>query len=138
MAKTAQEVATKFANRAAGASQDYVAGAEATNKDQAGRAIASKAIYQQALTESFGRDAYAKGLSKSGTQGWKDGVKTKGAERFASGVSASVNKYATESGKYDSARKAADALPRGLKGSAQNIAKVSAVVNALRAAKTGK
>ena len=136
--KTAQEVATKYVNRAGAATQDYVDGAQSTTKDQAARAIASKAIYQQALQESFGRDAYAKGLGKSGSQGWKDGVKNKGANRYGEGVAVSAAKYATESGKYDSARKASDSLPRGLKGSAQNLAKVAAVVNALRVAKTGK
>ena len=136
--KSAQEVAQKYVNRASAATMDYVEGAQSTTKDQAGRAIASKAIYQQALTESFGRDAYAKGLSKSGTAGWKEGVKNKGATRYGEGVSVAAGKYAAESGKFDSARKASDAMPRGIKGSAQNLAKVATVVNALRSAKTGK
>jgi hypothetical protein len=46
--------------------------------------------------------------------------------------------YAAESSRYDSARAAAAALPRGLKGSAQNMQRVSAVVAALIKTKTGK
>lgn len=135
--KSAQSVAEKFVTRAGAATQDYVNGAQQTSKDQAASAIAAKEIYKQALTASFARGSYEKGLSKSGKAGWAHGVATKGAERFGSGVAASSGKYATESGKFDSARNAASSLPRGLKGSATNLARVSAVVNALRTAKTG-
>lgn len=135
MAKSAQASAQKFVERAGAASGDYVKGAQETTKDQSARAIASKAIYQQALTASFATGSYEKGLQKSGKSGWIKGVQEKGANRFAEGVSVSASKYATESGKYDSARMAADSMPRGLKGSATNLAKVATVVNALRAAK---
>lgn len=138
MAKSAQEVSQKFVTRASAAAQDYVDGAKSTTKDQSARAIASKTIYQQALQESFGRDAYAKGLQKSGKQGWTDGVEKKGRDRYAPGVQDSASKYATESGRFDTARRAADNLPTGLKGSATNLAKVAAVMNALRAVKLGK
>lgn len=137
MAKTAQEVAQKWANRASNAQPEYAAGVQATTKDQAGRAIASKEIYKQALNESFARDAYAKGLQKAGTAKWKDKASRVGAERFSGGVSASVTDYATESAKYDNARRAADTLPRGVKGSETNLARVKAVVSALRIAKVG-
>lgn len=133
--RTAQQSAQKFVERASGASGDYVAGASSTSKDQSARAIGAKEIYKSALTASFGRDAYAKGLQKSGKSGWLDGVTKKGAERYAGGVAVSASKYATNSGKYDGARGAADSMPRGLKGSAQNLAKVATVVNALRAVK---
>lgn len=135
--KSAQSVAEKFVNRAAAASGDYVKGAQETTKDQAAAAIAAKGIYQQALTASFARDAFAKGLGKSGKAGWLNGVQKKGESRFAEGVAVSSGKYATESGKYDTARNAASSLPRGLKGSQTNLARVSAVVAALRTAKVG-
>jgi len=135
--KTAQASANKFVERASAASSDYVAGAAATTKDQAARAIGAKKIYQDALTASFGRDSYAKGLQKSGKAGWLEGVQKKGADRYSSGVSVSANKYATNSGKYDAARGAADSMPRGLKGSQTNLDKVKTVVTALRAVKLG-
>ncbi len=133
--RTAQASAQKFVERASGASGEYVSGASSTTKDQSARAIGAKEIYKSALTASFGRDSYAKGLQRSGKSGWLDGVTKKGAERYAGGVAVSASKYATNSGKYDGARAAADSLPRGLKGSATNLARVSAVVAALRAVK---
>ncbi len=135
--KSASMSSQKFVERAGAASGDYVKGAQETSKDQASRAIGSKAIWAQSLTAAISRGSYEKGLSKSGKAGWLKGVQEKGQNRFGEGVAASASKYATESGKYDSARAAADNLPRGLKGSATNLAKVAAVVNALRTAKTG-
>jgi len=135
MAKSASASAQKFVERASAASGDYVQGAEQTTKDQSAAAIGAKEIYKQALTASFTKDSYAKGLQKSGKAGWIKGVQTKGGERFASGVSASMQKYATNSAPFDSARNAAASLPRGLKGSETNLARVKAVVVALRAAK---
>lgn len=133
--KTAQASAAKFVERASGASGDYVKGAQETTKDQSARAIGAKEIYKSALTASFGRDSYAKGLSKSGKAGWLDGVVKKGGERYGSGVAVSASKYAQNSGKYDTARGAAEGMPRGLKGSETNLARVKTVVSALRAAK---
>lgn len=135
--KTASQVAQKFVERASAASNDYVTGAEQTTRDQAASAIAAKEIYKQALTASFTRDSFSKGLQKSGKAGWLRGVKEKGGARYAGGVSVSAGKYATESGKYDTARNAASSLPRGLKGSETNLARVKAVVTALRSAKVG-
>ncbi len=137
MAKTAQDSAAKFVERASAASQDYVKGVETTTKDQAANAIAAKEIMKQALTASFARDSYAKGLARSGKAGHIAGVKAKGGDRFASGVSVSSAKYAEGSGKYDQARKAADSMPRGLKGSETNLARVKAVVTAQRTVKVG-
>ncbi len=133
--RTAQESAQKFVDRASGASEDYKKGAQNTTKDQSARAIGAKKIYQDALTASFGRDAYAKGLTRSGKAGWLDGVTKKGADRYAGGVAVSASKYAQNSGKYDTARSAADSMPRGLKGSETNLARVKTVVSALRAVK---
>ncbi len=138
--KSANEAVLKWANRAGSAGGDYTQGAQTTDKDQAQRAIAAKANYQQALTESFSRDAFSKGLQKSGKSGWLAGVMEKGANNYSTGVTAdsSRSKYVTNSSRYDAARKAADTLPRGPRGSAQNLNRVSAVMNSLRAVKVGK
>lgn len=140
MAKPANQAVEKWQNRTAASSQDYVEGARTTDRDQAQRAIAAKAVYQQALTESFGRDAYAKGLQRSGKQGWQAGVEQKGAANFPTGVSSELarSKYVSNSGKYDAARRAADALPRAPRGSAANLQRVAAVANAQRAVKVAK
>ena len=135
--KSAQQSAQKFVERASSASGDYVTGAEQTTKDQAGLAIAAIPIMKQALDAAFARGAVAKGLQRSGKQGWLNGVRTKGGERFAGGIANSSAKYAANSARFDGARGAAAGLPRGMKGSETNLARVKAVVGALRQLKVG-
>lgn len=135
--KSAQASAQKFVERAGAASQDYVQGAEQTSKDQSAAAIAAAPNYAAGVQAAIARGAYAKGLQVSGKGGWLRGVQQKGANRFAEGVASGSAKYATNSGKYDPARSAADSLPRGPKGSEQNFARAKAVGQALRKMKVG-
>ncbi len=137
MAKSASQSSQKWAERAANAAQDFVEGAQSTSKDQAAAAIAAAPIYAQAVQASIARGAFAKGLQKSGKGGWLAGIQKVGAGRFAEGVGSSAGKYATNSAPFDSARNVASSMPRGLRGSPQNLAKVTAVVQALVKAKQG-
>lgn len=137
MSKSAQQSSTKFVERASAATTDYVDGVRSTTKDQNALAIAAADRHKQATTEALNRGAYAKGLQKAGKQAWVDGVTKKGQNRYADGVSNAALKYATNSGAYDGARQAADAMPRGVKGSEANFARSKAVGAALRAAKVG-
>ena len=127
----------KFVERAGAASGDYVSGAQSTSKDQSAAAIAGKANWAAGIQAAITGDRYAKGLSASGKSGWLKGVTEKGANRFAEGVASGAAKYATNSGKYDSARGAANSLPRGPKGSEQNFTRAKTVGQALRKVKVG-
>jgi hypothetical protein len=135
--KSAQASSQKFVERAGAATQDYVSGAETTTKDQAAAAIAGKANYVAGVQAAITAGRYEKGLQASGKQGWLQGIRNKGQNRFAEGVANGAAKYAQNSGKYDSARQAADSLPRGPKGSEQNFARAKAVGTALRKMKVG-
>lgn len=135
--KTAQQSSAKFVERAGAASQDYVSGAESSSKDQSMAAIAAAPNYQAGVTAAIARGAYQKGLQTSGKAGWLAGVRNKGQNRFAEGVAQGAIKYATNSGKFDSARSSADSLPRGPKGSEANYARSKAVGQALRKMKVG-
>lgn len=136
--KTASQSGAKFVERAGAASGDYVEGAKLTNKDQSAAAIAGKANYVTGIQQSIADGRYEKGLQESGKAGWLKGVTEKGANRFAEGVASGQAKYVTNSGKYDSARSAADSMPRGPKGSEGNYARAKAVGQALRKQKLGK
>jgi len=136
--KTASQSAAKFVERAGAASGDYVSGAQGTSKDQSTAGIAAAPNYAAGVQAAITRGAYAKGLQKSGKAGWLKGIVEKGANRFAEGVSAGAGKYATNSAVYDSARGAANSMPRGPKGSEANFARAKAVGQALRAVKVGK
>lgn len=133
--KTAQASAQKFADRAAASTQTYTDGVAQSTKDQAAAAIAAASIWAQATAAAAARGSFAKGLQKSGSAGWKKGVAEKGGGRYGEGVSGAGPKYATNSAPFDSARNASASMPRGLKGSPQNLQKVATVVAALVKAK---
>lgn len=135
--KSASISSPKWAERAAAAAQDYVTGAQQTTKDQAARAIAAIAIMKQALIEAIDQGRVAKGLQASGKAGWLAGIVEKGSANFSTGVTSprALSKYTQNSAKFDSARASSEGMPRGVKGSAQNLAKVSKVVSAMIAAK---
>ncbi|MEK7179972.1 MAG: hypothetical protein AAB706_00695 [Patescibacteria group bacterium] len=135
--KTASNSAKKFVERASAASGDYLSGAQSTSKDQSAAAIAGKANYAAGINAALAAGRYEKGLQKSGKSGWLKGITDKGANRFAEGVASGASKYAANSGLYDSARSAADSMPRGPKGSEANFARAKAVGQALRKLKTG-
>jgi hypothetical protein len=137
MAKSASASAGKYVERAGAASGDYVSGAASTSKDQSSLAIAGKANWAAGIQAAITGGRYEKGLQASGKSGWLKGIQDKGANRYAEGVSSGASKYATNSGKYDGARSAADSLPRGPKGSEANFARAKAVGQALRKAKIG-
>ncbi len=137
--KTASQSVQKWQQRAGGAVGDYESGARSTTKDQAAAAIAAKGNWQQGIQAAISKGLYEKGLGRSGKGGWLAGVTEKGVANFGTGVASSVasQKYAENSGRFDSARNAAASVARGPKGSPQNLQRVAAVANALRAAKVG-
>lgn len=137
MSKTATQSATKWAERAATAGGAYGEGARTTTKDQSANAIAAKTLWAAGVQEAVSKDRFAKGLQKSGKQGWLNGITEKGEMNYATGVSSqsASSSYSANSGKYDGARNAAASMPRAAKGSPANLARVGAVVSALRAIK---
>lgn len=135
--KSAQQSAQKYVDRAGAATADYAAGARETTKDQAANAIAGAKNYEAGIQASIAAKRYEKGLSASGKAGWLKGITEKGQNRYGEGVASGAGKYATNSGKYDTARSTADNMPRGPKGSETNFQRAKAVGQALRKAKTG-
>ena len=138
--KTASQSSGKWQSNSQSGANNYVRGAQETTKDQAALAIAAKANWKAGLDAAVAAGSFEKGLQRSGKSGWIAGVTEKGAANYGTGVgaAASATKYATNSGKYDSARGAAASVARGPKGSAGNLQRVAAVMAAERAVKIGK
>lgn len=95
---TAQEFAEKWANRASAAQGDYVAGVQRTDKDPTALAIAALPRMKARVIEAIDSGKVAAGLRRAGKQGWIDGVVSKGANNYSSGVLASKEKVATAAG----------------------------------------
>jgi hypothetical protein len=89
---SAQEVAQKWAQRAGAAAQDYVAGAQRTDKDPTALAIAAQPRMRARILEAIDSGKVTAGLRRAGRQGWLDGITSKGASNYSSGVSAAQGK----------------------------------------------
>src|SRR4051812_41487406 len=85
---TAQEAAAKWSSRASAASQDYVAGAQRTDKDPTALAIAAGPRYLQQVQAAYQSGKYAAGLGRAGRDGWLRGITSKGATNYSTGVNA--------------------------------------------------
>jgi hypothetical protein len=90
----AATVAAKWAQRASQAQADYVRGAETTDKDPSALAIAALPRYLQRVQEAFNSGKTANALRRSGKAGWLQGITSKGAANYATGVSAAQDKFA--------------------------------------------
>lgn len=95
---TAQEVAAKWAQRAGAASQDYLQGAQRTEKDPTALAIAAGPRYLMEVQNAYNSGKWANRLRTVGRQGWLDGITTKGVTNYQTGVSQSQDKVAAAFG----------------------------------------
>jgi hypothetical protein len=91
---SAQEAAAKWSQRASAASQDYVTGAQRTDKDPTALAIAAGPRYLQQVQQAYNSGKYAAGLRRAGRDGWLNGITTKGAQNYSTGVNAATEKFA--------------------------------------------
>lgn len=89
---SSQQVAQKWAQRAGAAAQDYVNGAQQTDKDPTALAIQAIPRMRARVLEAIDTGKVAAGLRRSGKQGWLEGITSKGASNYSSGVSAAQGK----------------------------------------------
>lgn len=98
--KSISAAASKWAARAGVAVNDYTNGVANTQKDQAGLAAAAQPQWAAGVQAAATAGTFAAGLQRAGTAGWKAGVASKGAQRYAPGVTASQPKYTARFGPF--------------------------------------
>jgi hypothetical protein len=135
--KPVAQLSQKWVTRSQGASADYVAGASTAKTSQSAAAAASVATWQQAVNSPEAAKRFVANLNAAGDAAWQNGIKVKGAARYAPGVAAAQNKWASNVSPYLQALASLNLPPRGLRRSAQNLQRVAAVDQALAAVKTG-
>ncbi len=133
--KPTDQIAAKFAARAAAAGADYKSGVLAPKAPQADSAIAAAGVWAQAIADAAARGAFAAGLQRSGNEKWQRKASTVGAARYPQGVQAAAPDYSAGVAKFFDVLRNLTLPPRNIKG--QNMARVQAVVDALRKAKQG-
>lgn len=133
--KNASNISAKWSTRAQAATQDYVNGTAGVS--QAQPAIDAVSTWQAAVASPTAAKMFTTGLQASGDSGWQNGVKNKGAARYGPGVQAGAAKYQSGVAPYIAALQNLTLPPRGMRRSAQNMARVQSVVTAMIQVKTG-
>jgi hypothetical protein len=90
----AARAAAKYVRRAGQATTDYTEGVERSPKDQAALAVAAKPLFVAQVTAKETHDRWERNIKRSGNEGFKKGVRDKGAARYGPGVGAAEGKYA--------------------------------------------
>jgi len=128
-------LAKKWSTRAQAAAPDFVAGADSPKVSPTGAAAAAGPTWQAAVQSPDALKRFQSHLAKAGDAAWAAGIKGKGAARYGQGVAAAMNKWQANTTPYLQVLASLTLPARGLRRSAQNIARVQAVDAALAAAK---
>ncbi|MFQ5751669.1 MAG: hypothetical protein ACE5HI_06680 [bacterium] len=136
--KNLNDSASKWARRAGSASREYTEGVSNPRRDWEQATKAGEKNYEKGVQDAISRNAFGKGVAEAGTQKWQDRSVELGSARYSSGVQASENEYEQGFAPYHQRLASINLPPRGSKGSPENLRRVEAVANALRAEKVGK
>lgn len=132
------KIAKVWARRAAQASDEYKDGVLNPRRDWESSTVGAKEVYESALQESFGRNAFVQGVEKAGTKKWQLKASTLGPGRYSEGVRAAVGEFEEGFKPFHARIAATDLPPRGPKGSPENIERVRIIAEALHNEKIGK
>lgn len=125
----------KYLSRAGGAVNDYKAGVMTPKASQSASAIAAAPLWQQAVNSPAALNAFKKNLQAAGDAGWQNGAINKGAVNYPNGVRLGAPKWGNNVAPYLQTIAGLTLPAKGIKGSDSNIARVSAVAQALHAKK---
>ena len=112
--KTAQQATNNWTGASSRATTDYVAGVQATTKDQAALAVAQQALLKQNFNAAIDSGRWAAGVTRRGTAYWKTQTEKK-APNYSAGYSAGAGNYAAAATKVMAAiaQGVANLPPRG-------------------------
>ena len=114
MAKTLEQVISRYQAGASGAQTAFQEGVEGTTVDVVGRAIANQAALVAGFNDAVNSGRWAQSLQRVGTSGWKSATVAK-ASNYATGIAAGMESYRTAMQTWlpriNSAAAAAKAMP---------------------------
>lgn len=125
------DVAAKFARRAQSAGPEYESGVRNPSVPWAQAATASQPSYEAGVTAAISRKAYGKGIAQAGDARWAKGAIEKGPARYAQGVQLAEGDYAQRMAPVLDTIARTDLPPRGPRGSAQNLQRMTPIPQAL-------
>jgi len=136
--RSISDLAEKYKRVTPGRRADYEAGITKPKADWASNAAAAEGAYESGVQDAISRKAFGKGVTDKGTAGWQSDTKQKGPERWATGIGYGSPKYQQNFAPYADVISRTALPPKYGKGDPRNFERVTAIANALRAAKVGK
>jgi hypothetical protein len=134
--KPLDQITKKWQERASVAGGAYKDGVMSTT-GWASATSAGKDNWAQGVQAAAANGSFEKGVNAAGDAAWQSGAANKGAARYPNGVQGAGPKFSAGFGKYASVLSSLTLPARFPKGNPQNVARVQAVVDALRRAKLG-
>lgn len=138
MANVRGNAAAKWSRRTASATQEFTEGVQNPRASWQKSTLAAEANHTAGVQQAIVNKSFAKGVAKSSDASWSNATLTKGADRFAGGVTAAEGDYAKGVAPYTQALQALQLPARGPKGDPKNLERVRAVTTTLRSVKMGK
>jgi hypothetical protein len=129
--KSMDRIVDKWKRVATGAAEEYRVGIENPKADWATETKNAETRYQAGVTSAISRKAFGKGVSKAGTSKWQSMSIAKGPSRWSEGIGLSGEAYREGFEPYARVLSSLSLPERGHKGDPKNIARVTAVANAL-------
>lgn len=132
---SASAAAEKWARRASTATQDYTNGVQNPSMDWATATKSAEDNYKTSVIAAANAGRFGKGVTAAGSEKQKKAAVEKGGARWAPGIAASQDAFATGIQKVLTVISGLTLPPRGIKGDPRNLQRVTIIANALHAMK---
>lgn len=132
---SASAAAEKWARRSSTATEDYINGVQNPSVDWAQATKASEDNYKLSVIAAANAGRFGKGVNAAGSEKQKKASVEKGGVRWAPGIAASQDVFASGIQKVLSVISSLTLPPRGVKGDPRNLQRVTIIANALHAMK---
>lgn len=136
--KGVDRTVTKWREKVAGASQDYLDGVTSPKVDWQAATKAAEPRYKEGVTRAAAEGRFGKGVDRAGTAKWQKGATEKGPGRWVDGVSKAEDEYRAGMAEVISVIESVTLPPRGPKGDPANYDRVRAIGTALHAKFKGR
>lgn len=122
----------KWVNRASSATNEYSEGVKNPRNDWAEATKNAEATYQSGIQQAIAEKRFAKGVTKAGSEKWRQKAIEVGPSRFSQGVQVSEDAYASGIQPFLDTIQRTTLPPRGPKGDPRNLERVKIMADALR------
>jgi len=133
--KSLGSISDKWRRKASTSAQDYAEGVQNSQSDWAAKTSAANASWKAGVTAAVQRDAFTRGVQRTGTNGWKSATVAKGPARWSQGIDLSGDAYVRGFTPYHQVIQNTKLPERGPRGAEQNYTRAAAMGKALHAAK---